>query len=125
MKRITDGPIEKPVGPYSPAVEAGGWLFISSQMGTEDGTMHNGVREQTIQALRNIEKVLHAASAGRRDLVKVMVFLRNIADYAEMNAAYSEFFGRDFPARSTIGGLELARGALVEIEATACLSQDE
>ncbi len=119
MRRIVTGDIEVAVGPYSPAVEADGWLFVSGQIGTENGRMREGVYEQAKQAIANIFKILAAAGASGDQLVKLTVFLRNIDDFEELNRAYRECFSGEFPARSTLGVAGLPGGALVEIEAVA------
>ena len=119
MRRIVEGDIEVAVGPYSPAVEAGGWLFVSGQIGTENGRMREGVYEQARQAIANVFRVLAAAGASADQLVKVTVFLTNIDDFEELNRAYRECFSGEFPARSTLAAAGLPAGALVEVEAIA------
>ncbi len=123
MRRIVTGDIEVPAGPYSPGVEADGWLFVSGQIGTENGRMREGVYEQAKQAIANIFKILDTAGASTDQLVKLTVFLRNIDDFEELNRAYRECFCEcffdEFPARSTLEAAGLPGGALVEIEAVA------
>jgi 2-iminobutanoate/2-iminopropanoate deaminase len=78
-----------------------------------------GISEQTRQALCNLQAVLEAAGASLERIMKVTVFLQDMADFQAMNAVYSEFINEDPPARSTIQVAALPMGALVEIEATA------
>lgn len=97
-------------------------IFVSGTLGTKAGTIEiveGGTAAETTQTLDNIEKILEAAGASRRDVVKCNVYLRDMATFGEMNEAYIAFFGDDPPARTTVGVAELALGAAVEIEAIA------
>lgn len=97
-------------------------IFVSGTLGTRAGTIElvdGGVSAQTTQTLRNIEQILKAAGAARRDIVKCNVYLSDMTTFGEMNEAYIAFFGDDPPARTTVGVAELALGAAVEIEAIA------
>jgi 2-iminobutanoate/2-iminopropanoate deaminase len=109
-----------PAGPYSQGVVANGFLFTAG-FGPQDpasGAIAESVGDQTRQVLRNIEAVLTAAGAGFADVVKVTAHLQNLnRDFAEYNAAYSEFFPAPFPARTTVGS-DLA-DILVEIDVVA------
>lgn len=110
------------IGPYSQAVEAGGWVFLSGQLGLEpaSGKMaEGGVREQTRQALENMKAVLSAAGLSTRDVVKTTVFMKDLSAFAEMNAVYAEAFCEPYPARAAVEVKDLPRAALVEIEAVA------
>lgn len=112
----------KPVGPYSQAVESDGLLFLSGQIGLDPGTgqlVSGDAGPQAEAALRNLSAVLRAAGARVEDIVRVGIYLKNIDDFVEVNRVYSEFFSSWKPARTTVGGLELPRGALVEIDAVA------
>lgn len=111
-----------PVGPYAPAVRAGGWLICSGQVALRDGRLiDGGVAEQTAQCVENVRALLEAHGARLDQVVKTTVFLADIADYAEMNQAYTTALGPVRPARSAVAVAGLPVGAQVEIEAWAWL----
>lgn len=108
--------------PFSPAVRAGDFIFLSGSIGIHRGTtelVSDDVGEQTRQTLANLETVLQAAGAGLGDVVKCTVFLVDMADYAAMNDVYATVWPGPPPARSTMAGSGLALGAKVEIECIA------
>ena len=109
------------VGPYSQAVAAGPFVFISGQIPLNpQGEMVQGdIVVQTVQVIENLKAVLEAAKLSLKDVVKTTVFLKDMADFAEMNRVYAEFFPEKPPARSTIQVAGLPRNAAVEIEAVA------
>ncbi|CAG0897479.1 unnamed protein product [Cyprideis torosa] len=109
------------LGPYSPAVVVGKHIFVSGQLGLNaHGTLAEGIKEQTKQALQNLANVLTASDSNLNDVVKTTVFLKHMTDFPEMNQIYAEFFTQNLPARSAIEISELPKpGALVEIEAVA------
>ena len=112
--------MSKPVGPYTPVVEAGGWVVVSGQVGAVDGSLvPGGFDGQCTQALANLRDRLESVGAAMTDVVKTTVFLRHLADYSRMNELYCEAFGDHRPARSAVAVAELPLGALVEIEAWA------
>ena len=113
------------VGPYSQAVAAGPFVFVSGQIPLNlQGEMAQGdIVVQTVQVIENLKAVLEAAGLSLKDVVKTTVFLADMADFAEMNRVYGEFFAKKPPARSTIQVAALPRNAAVEIEAVA-LRQD-
>jgi 2-iminobutanoate/2-iminopropanoate deaminase len=120
--------IPKPLGPYSPAVRAGNLVFLSGQtpVDTTTGELIEGsVAEQTAQVLRNLEAVLHSVGGSWPSVVKTTVFLRDMGDFQEMNAAYAAHLGTVRPARSTVAVAGLPRDARVEIEAVAYLPEGE
>lgn len=107
---------------FSHAVVAGDFIYVSGTLGTRPGGLdlvEGGTREQTTQTLRNIETILQECGASLADLVKVNVFLSDMRTFPEMNAAYLEIIGSDPPARITVGRVDLALGAAVEIDAVA------
>lgn len=115
------------IGPYSPAVKAGNYVFCSGQLGLDPANgnlVEGGVEAETRQALTNLQHLLEAAGAGLADVVKTTVFLRDIADFARMNAVYAEFFKENPPARSAFQVAGLPKAAAVEIEAIAMLPCD-
>lgn len=110
----------KPVGPYTPLVRAGGWLVASGQLGLTGGALvEGGVQAQLGQAIANLVDLLDGAGAALTDVVKTTVFLTDMADYADMNGAYTAAFGDHRPARSAVAVAGLPLGAVVEIEAWA------
>jgi 2-iminobutanoate/2-iminopropanoate deaminase len=111
----------KAIGPYSPAIRAGGWLFISGQLGIDPttGELASGVKAQTERALANMEMLLSAAGLGFDHLAKTTLFLADIGDFPAVNEVYASVFREPYPARSTVQVAALPKGALVEIEAVA------
>ena len=109
------------VGPYVHAVEAGGLIFTSGQLGLDpaDGTLPEGVQAQTHQALKNLAAVLEAADSDLAHMVKTTVFLNDINDFAAVNEIYAQYFDGEVPARSCVEVAKLPKGGLVEIEAIA------
>ena len=110
------------IGPYSQGIKANGFVFASGQIGLDPATgefVKGGIVEQSRQALLNVKNVLEAAGSGLDKAVKTTVFLKDINDFAAMNAVYSEFFKTDCPARSAVQVAALPKGALVEIEVIA------
>ena len=108
--------------PFSPAVRAGDFIFLSGAIGTRPGTtelVSGDVGEQTRQTMENLRAVLRAAGADLDDVVKCTVFLVDMRDYAAMNTAYASFWDAAPPARSTMAGTGLALGARVEVECIA------
>lgn len=108
--------------PFSPAVRAGDFIFLSGAVGNRPGTtalVSSEVGPQTRQTMKNLRTVLRAAGADLDDVVKCTVFLVDMRDYAAMNAVYASFWGGAPPARSTVAGSGLAIGARVEIECVA------
>jgi 2-iminobutanoate/2-iminopropanoate deaminase len=110
------------IGPYSQGIKANGFVFASGQIGLDPATgdfVKGGITEQSRQVLLNVKNVLEAAGSGLDKVVKTTVFLKDINDFAAMNAVYSEFFKTDCPARSAVQVAALPKGALVEIEVIA------
>lgn len=107
------------VGAYSQGIATGDLVFTAGQVPlTPDGDMvEGGVAEQTERALENVSAVLEEGGSSLEDAVKVTVFLDDIEDFEEMNAAYEGFFGDEPPARSAVEVAEVPLGAAVEIEA--------
>ena len=125
---IQTGNAPKAIGPYSQAVRIQDMVFASGQIGLDPTTgefVSNAVEDQTRQVLINLTKVLEAADSGLKFVIKTTVFLKDINDFAKMNAVYEEFFPDHPPARSTVSVAGLPKGALVEIEAIALLAHPE
>jgi 2-iminobutanoate/2-iminopropanoate deaminase len=112
--------MSKPLGPYTPAVRAGDFVFVSGQLGMRDGGLvEGGVAGQTAQAVANLSDRLAEMGVTLSDVVKTTCFLIDMDTFATFNAAYVEAFGDHRPARSTIAVRELPAGGRVEIEAVA------
>ncbi|HEY2512318.1 MAG TPA: Rid family detoxifying hydrolase [Polyangiaceae bacterium] len=114
--------IAPPVGPFSPAVRAGDLLYLSGQVAQDPQTgklVEGGIEAQASQIFRNIAAVLEAAGRGFDDVVRVGVYLRDMADFKAMNAVYEHHFARPYPARSVIGVAALPLGAAIEIDLVA------
>lgn len=110
------------IGPYSQGVKAGGFLFVSGQLPLDPATgafAGEDITAQTRQSLTNIKAIVEAGGMSMADVVRVGVFLKNMDDFAAMNAVYAEFFTGDCPARAAVEVARLPKGALVEIEAIA------
>ena len=114
----------KAIGPYSQAIRTESMVYTAGQVGLNPGTgelVEGGIEAQTKQVLTNLKSVLETADSGLSFVVKTTVFLKDMNDFAKMNAIYGEFFVKDPPARSTVAVAALPKGALVEIEAIALL----
>lgn len=111
------------IGPYSPGIKAGDFVFLSGQLGIDpaSGEMPEGVVAQAEQSLKNVEALLSEAGAGFANVVKTTVYLADIADFAAVNEVYASKFGEPFPARSAFQVAALPAGGLVEIEVVAAL----
>jgi len=112
----------KAIGPYEQAVKLDGWVFTSGQipLDPKSGAMvEGGIGAQTRQVLENLRGVLEAAETSMGRVVKVTVYMTNLADFQKMNEVYAEFFPQDKPVRSTVGVASLPRGAQVEIDVIA------
>lgn len=123
-KVITSDKAPKAIGPYSVAIRTGDLVFTSGQLGLDPATgslVPGGIEAETRQALTNLRHVLADAGSGLERVVKTIVFLKDMADFAKMNAVYAEFFTENPPARSTVQAAALPKGGAVEIEAVAIL----
>lgn len=109
------------VGPYCHAVETGGFVFTSGQIGLNPETQElaEGVEAQTEQVLQNLTAVLAASNLTLDDVIKTTVFLADINDFAVINGIYEKAFGDNKPARSCVQAGALPKGALIEIEVIA------
>ncbi len=112
------------VGPYSQAVAANGFVFVSGQLGLLPGSKEfagETVAAQTKQALENIAAILQAAGTDMAHVVKVTVLLADMVTFGEMNEVYATFFPSEPPARAAFAAKDLPLGGLVEIEAVAVM----
>ena len=111
------------IGPYSQGVQCCNMVFVSGQLPfvPETGALLEGsVGEMTMQSMKNIEAILAEAGCTLKDVVKTTIFLKDLNDFAEVNAAYATFFPENPPARACVQVAKLPRDAKVEIEAIAC-----
>jgi len=119
---VTTDQIAPPVGPFSAAVRAGGFLFLSGQVGVDprtDKLVDGDAAAQAEQVLTNVSAVLLASGKSLADVVRVGVFLTDMADYAAVNAVYRRHFPEPFPARTAVCVAALPLGAKVEIDLIA------
>ena len=124
MSRITfqSDQAPKAIGPYSPAVQGANFIYLSGQTPIDPVTgklVEGGIGEQTRQAFQNLKAVLLAGGLSLEDVVKVNVYLVDMADFAGMNAVYQEQFAAPYPARTTVAVAGLPLYARVEIEMVA------
>ena len=111
-----------PIGPYSQAVIANGFLFMSGQVAINPSNgevISSSIHEETHQVMRNIKAVLLEASYGFEDVVKTTIFLSDMSLFAEVNEVYGSYFESNFPARETVAVKGLPKGVNVEISMTA------
>ncbi|MBC8497040.1 MAG: RidA family protein [Chloroflexi bacterium] len=119
---ITTKNAPKAIGPYSAGVRTGNLIYTAGQLGIDPLTgefVSDEVVKQTRQALKNLKAILEAGDSALENVVKTTVFLRDMNDFAAMNAVYAEFFTENFPARSAVQVARLPKDAAVEIEAVA------
>lgn len=110
------------VGPYSPAVEAGELIYFSGQIPIDSSTgkiIDGDIKAQTEQCLKNLSKLLTAASVTSDDVVKTTVYLTDIGDFSAVNEVYGEYFKSPYPARTAIAVVALPLNAKIEIEVIA------
>jgi endoribonuclease L-PSP, putative len=112
----------KAIGPYSQAIRANGFVFISGQVAIDPATQQvidGDVAAQTDRVLKNLSAILEAAGGGLDKVVRSTVFLKNMGDFAAMNEVYGKYFKDDPPARSTVEVARLPKDVLVEIDVIA------
>jgi 2-iminobutanoate/2-iminopropanoate deaminase len=116
---ITSPELARPVGPFSQAVEVGGFLFFSGQVGQDPATgkvVEGGIVAETERIFQNLSAVLKAADKSFDHVACARVFLTNMSDYVALNGIYAKHFSQPFPARTVIGVAALPLGACVEID---------
>jgi 2-iminobutanoate/2-iminopropanoate deaminase len=115
----------KPIGPYNAGIRAGHMIYTAGQLGLDRATgelVPGGIEAETRKALQNIQNILESAGSNVGRIVKTTVYLRDMGEFAKMNAIYAEFFPTDPPARTTVEVSGLPKNGAVEIEAVAVLS---
>ena len=123
-KEIATSAAPAAIGPYSQAIQADSFLFISGQLPLlpETGKLLDGsIEDKTRQVMQNISTILEEAGGSLENIVKTTIFLTDLADFQQVNAAYGSFFKTTPPARATIQVAALPLGAPVEIEAVAII----
>ena len=116
---ITSPELTPPVGPFSQAIEVGGFLYLSGQVGQDPATgkvVEGGIVAETERVFQNLSAVLKAAGRSFDDVVRAGVFLTSMSDYVALNGVYAKHFRQPFPARTTIAVAALPLGACVEID---------
>ena len=110
------------IGPYSQAIRANGFIFVSGQIPVDPATqkiIEGGVAQQTEQVIRNLEAILKAAGSSLEKVVRTGVFLKDMGEFAAMNDIYERFFPQSSPARSTVEVARLPKDVRVEIDCIA------
>ena len=121
-KQINTTSAPAAIGPYSQAIEANGFVFVSGQLPIDPATgafAEGGIKELTRQSLNNMKAILSEVGLTMANVVKTTVFLADMADFAEMNEVYATFFEGVCPARSAVAVKTLPKEARVEIECIA------
>ena len=113
------------IGTYSQAVRVGDTVYMSGQIGLDPASMQmvDGIDAQIVRVFENLKAVAEAAGGSLADVVKLNVFLIDLANFAKVNETMAKYFGEPFPARAAVGVKELPRGALVEADAVMYLGQ--
>lgn len=112
------------IGPYSQAIKAGQFVFVSGQLPLDPATGQfpdGDIKVMTTQSLKNLQAILQEAGTDIDNVVKTTVFLKDMNDFVNVNEAYAAFFGANAPARSAVQAAALPKGAVIEIEAIAVL----
>ena len=121
MKQINTTNAPAAIGPYSQALDLGNLVFVSGQLPVvpATGEMPATVEEQANQSLTNLKAILAEAGLTMADVVKTVIFLADINDFAAVNAVYAQYFAQPYPARSCVQVAAIPKGAKVEIECIA------
>jgi 2-iminobutanoate/2-iminopropanoate deaminase len=118
----------KAVGPYSPGVRAGHFIYTAGQVGLDPATgvlVEGGIEAETRQVMNNLKAILEAGGTNLGRVVKTTVYLRDMADFTRMNGVYAEFFPVEPPARTTLQAAGLPRNGAVAIDAIALLPEED
>jgi 2-iminobutanoate/2-iminopropanoate deaminase len=124
LNAINTDKAPKAIGPYSQAILAGAFLYVSGQLPTEPrsgGVIADEIEGQTKQVLENIKSILEAAGSNLAQVVKTTIFIKDMYDFPKINAIYARYFSGPYPARACVEVTRLPKDVLVEIEAIAYL----
>ncbi len=124
MQMIETDKAPKAIGAYSQAVKCENLLFVSGQIPIDPNTQEmidGGIEEQTKRVMENIKAIVEEAGINMEHIVKTTIFLKNLNDFQTVNEIYGSYFKNHKPARSTVEVSNLPKGALIEIEAIACI----
>ena len=116
---ITSPELTPPVGPFSQAIEVGGFIYVSGHVGQDPATgkvVEGGIAAETERVFQNLSSVLKAAGKSFDDVVRAGVYLTSMSDFAALNGVYAKHFSKPFPARTTIAVAALPLGACIEID---------
>jgi 2-iminobutanoate/2-iminopropanoate deaminase len=122
LDRIQTADAPQAIGPYTQAIRAGGFVFVSGQIPLDPSTgalAGESIEDQTERVLRNIRAILEAAGTSMDRVVKTTVFLRDLTEFPRMNEVYARMFGTARPARATVEVSALPKGVRIEIDAIA------
>ncbi len=122
-KKIETPNAPQAIGPYSQAIQAGNFLFVSGQVAIDPATgdiVAGGIEAQTDRVLKNVSAIIEAAGMSLQDVVKCSCFLKDMNDFAAFNAVYENTFGQILPARETVEVARLPKDVLVEVSAICC-----
>ena len=118
-KPVVTDDAPKAIGPYSQAVEAGGFVFVSGQIPIDPKTgtvVQSDIRTQTRQVMENARAILAAAGCSMKDVVKATIYLKNMSDFAQVNEVYGGYFPADPPARATVEVSRLPKDVSIEMD---------
>ncbi|MBC7237369.1 MAG: hypothetical protein H5T69_16130 [Chloroflexi bacterium] len=122
LEAIRSDKAAAPIGPYSQAIRANGFIFVAGEKGLDPKTgqiVPGGIAAETRQTLENIKNILEAAGSSLDKAVQSFVFMTDLSEFAAMNAVYAEYFGENPPGRTTVQVSALPAGAHIEITITA------
>ena len=126
MKKVSTPNAPAAIGPYSQGIIAGGLLFASGQIPLDPATgtiVSGGIEAQAHQAFTNVKNLVEAAGTTMSAVLKVTVFMADMADFAAVNAIYAQYFTEPYPARSAVAVKSLPKGALIEVEVIARIAE--
>ncbi|MCI6490962.1 MAG: RidA family protein [Prevotella sp.] len=126
MKKVSTPNAPAAIGPYSQGIIAGGLLFASGQIPLDPATgtiVSGGIEAQAHQAFTNVKNLVEAAGTTMSAVLKVTVFMADMADFAAVNAIYAQYFTEPYPARSAVAVKSLPKGALIEVEVIARMAE--
>ena len=126
MKKVSTPNAPAAIGPYSQGIIAGGLLFASGQIPLDPATgtiVSGGIEAQAHQAFTNVKNLVEAAGTTMSAVLKVTVFMADMADFAAVNAIYAQYFTEPYPARSAVEVKSLPKGALIEVDVIARMAE--